>query len=336
VTKRHTDNWFMRRAVDEARKSKPEDDRPHPMVGVAVARQGRLLAVAHRGGRGGRHAEFTALEQKLKRHTLAGSTVYTTLEPCTTRTHPKVPCAKRLVERRVSRVVIGMLDPNKAIGGDGQRVLREAGIATDFFPKALMREVEELNRDFIRAQKDEVLATLLIEGDPDPQTLGQAVSGLLNMGAVTIKSTKRASVIVTLRLPAAKARRLATLVQRGGLDEHGVVSLQLPAVGQVVIRDRGTTLRKIDLVARLAKRTGLSFEKASESVDAIFNAKTGLIAAELAAGRSVTLAGFGSLSARGPGVERGRKSPRPRGVRGLGRNAPAFSVGKAMSEKIAR
>jgi len=63
--------------------------------------------------------------------------------------HPKVPCAIRLAERKVGRV-IGMLDPDDRISGRGQRALRKAGIATDLFPHDLMGEVEELNRDFVR------------------------------------------------------------------------------------------------------------------------------------------------------------------------------------------
>lgn len=145
-----TDDYFMRLAIDEARKSVPEDGRTHPKVGVVVVKDGKVLTTSHRGERPGDHAEYLALEHKLGGETLVGATVYTTLEPCTTRNHPKVPCAKRLADRKVARVVIGMLDPNPAITGRGLLLLRDANIIIDLFPYERMAEVEELNRDFRR------------------------------------------------------------------------------------------------------------------------------------------------------------------------------------------
>ena len=80
---------FMELAVKEARKCKPEDDRVHPKVGVVVVKDGAVLATAYRGEMGeGEHAEFTALERKLRDVAVAGATVYTTLEPCTAATTP--------------------------------------------------------------------------------------------------------------------------------------------------------------------------------------------------------------------------------------------------------
>lgn len=148
------DRRFARLAVEEARKSVPEDERVHPKVGVLVVKDGRVLATAHRGEIPQCHAEYIALEKKLADVSLAGSTVYTTLEPCTSRNHPKVPCAIRLTERKVARVVIGMLDPDDRISGRGQRALRKAGIATELFAHDLMAEIEDLNRDFIRERED--------------------------------------------------------------------------------------------------------------------------------------------------------------------------------------
>ncbi|HEX9984210.1 MAG TPA: deaminase [Thermoanaerobaculia bacterium] len=149
---------FMRMAIDEARKTKFEADREsRPYVGAVAVRDGEVLGTAYRGELAlGEHAEFTLLEKKLKNAQLAGATIYTTLEPCTQRNAPKVPCADRIVERKVARVVIGTLDPNPLISGRGQRRLRDANIATDLFPADLMAELEELNREFTRFQKRQI------------------------------------------------------------------------------------------------------------------------------------------------------------------------------------
>ncbi|SPE38913.1 putative Diaminohydroxyphosphoribosylaminopyrimidine deaminase [Candidatus Sulfopaludibacter sp. SbA6] len=106
-------------AIEEALKSVPEDERPHPKVGAVVVKNGQVLSKAHRGEILKSHAEYIALDEKLSDDLIAGATVYTTLEPCTTRNHPRTPCAQRLIDRKVARVVVGMLDPNPNIRGLG-------------------------------------------------------------------------------------------------------------------------------------------------------------------------------------------------------------------------
>lgn len=158
---------FMRLALDAARRSKAEDERVHPLVGAAVIRDGQVLATAYRGEdrlHPGAHAEYYALEHKLADVPLAGATVYTTLEPCTSRNHPKLPCAERLIARRVSRVVIGMLDPNQSITGKGITRLREAGVAVDLFDSHLMAEAEEMNRHFVQSQRHRHAVVEIVEG----------------------------------------------------------------------------------------------------------------------------------------------------------------------------
>lgn len=123
------------------------------MVGAIVVKNEEIVSTAYRGESPQCHAEFIALEKKLQADLIAGATVYTTLEPCTSRKHPKIPCAYRLIERRVKCVVIGMLDPNPNIRGKGWQLLREAGIETRMFDHDLMLQVEELNREFARLHR---------------------------------------------------------------------------------------------------------------------------------------------------------------------------------------
>jgi pyrimidine deaminase RibD-like protein len=149
------DRRWMALALDEARKSVSAGAKADPFVGaVAVDAKGCLIASAHRGElKPGDHAEYTLLEKKLANRSLIGATLYSTLEPCTTRNHPKVPCARRVLDRGFGRVVIGTLDPNQDIRGRGEWLLLEHNVQVAKFDSDLARALLELNRDFIREQQ---------------------------------------------------------------------------------------------------------------------------------------------------------------------------------------
>jgi DNA-binding protein HU-beta len=95
-------------------------------------------------------------------------------------------------------------------------------------------------------------------------------------------------------------------------------------------------MNKTELITKLAKKSGLTQAKAAEAVDAIFNATKGLIVVEMAAGRKVTLPGFGSFSVRKRASRQGRNPATGATIKIPSRAYPAFKVGKTLKEKVAR
>lgn len=140
---------FMQLAIELASNCVSEDGKVSPKVGAVVARDGVILASAYRGElKAGEHAEYTLLERKLKGVDLDGATLYSTLEPCTHRNHPKISCTDRVIERKLKRVVIGTLDPNQTIRGLGELRLQDAGVEITRFAPDLVLRLRELNQEF--------------------------------------------------------------------------------------------------------------------------------------------------------------------------------------------
>ena len=120
------------------------DTNPNPMVGaVVVSPSGTVVGTGYHKRAGLDHAEVLVLREAGQQS--EGATLYCTLEPCC-HTGRTGPCVKRIVSAGISRVVIGVEDPNPFVDGKGVRYLREHGIDVDIGVCRL--EATRLNETF--------------------------------------------------------------------------------------------------------------------------------------------------------------------------------------------
>ena len=121
---------------------------PNPSVGCLIINDDRIVGRGWTQEGGRPHAEVMALEQAGEKS--IGSTVYTTLEPCS-HFGKTPPCSDALISARIKRLVGAMKDPDPRVDGMGFVKLRNAGI--EVVEGILEREAEELNRGFISRLK---------------------------------------------------------------------------------------------------------------------------------------------------------------------------------------
>ncbi|MGE3181382.1 MAG: bifunctional diaminohydroxyphosphoribosylaminopyrimidine deaminase/5-amino-6-(5-phosphoribosylamino)uracil reductase RibD [Phycisphaerae bacterium] len=118
------DAEFLRRALRLAKRGEGRVE-PNPMVGCVLVKDGKIIGEGYHRKFGTAHAEVNAL--KVAGADVRGATAYVTLEPCCI-TAKTGPCTDALIAAKVARVVVGTLDPNPRINGDGVRALRKARI----------------------------------------------------------------------------------------------------------------------------------------------------------------------------------------------------------------
>ena len=122
------DARWMSEAVELGRSVRPVTP-PNPWVGAVLVPAGDdPVTLGATAPPGGPHAEVTALE--LAGDSARGATLYVTLEPCS-HFGRTPPCADALIEAGVSRVVVGLEDPDPRVSGRGIARLRHAGIQVD-------------------------------------------------------------------------------------------------------------------------------------------------------------------------------------------------------------
>lgn len=138
------DIHYMEMAVDLAGRGEGQVS-PNPMVGAVIVKDGRVISEGWHRAYGGLHAETDALASCTE--SPAGATMYVTLEPCC-HYGKQPPCTSAIINSGISRVVVGMTDPNPLVSGKGISILRSHGL--DAETGLLENRIKYLNRVFIK------------------------------------------------------------------------------------------------------------------------------------------------------------------------------------------
>jgi diaminohydroxyphosphoribosylaminopyrimidine deaminase / 5-amino-6-(5-phosphoribosylamino)uracil reductase len=139
-----TDESYIKLAIEIAKKGMGYVA-PNPLVGCVIIKNERIIGAGFHEKYGGKHAEINAIESAIEN--VDGGTMYINLEPCS---HHGLtpPCANRIIESNIKRVVVGTLDMNPLVSGSGIKKLKSAGI--DVKVGILENECVNLNKFFFK------------------------------------------------------------------------------------------------------------------------------------------------------------------------------------------
>lgn len=138
------DRIYMKRALELAALGRGKVA-PNPMVGAVIVKEDKIIGEGYHEKYGDNHAEVNAFENATE--DVTGATMYVTLEPCA-HYGKTPPCAKRIVEEGIKKVVIGVLDPNPLVAGKGVNILKDAGI--EVVVGVLEEECRKINEIFMK------------------------------------------------------------------------------------------------------------------------------------------------------------------------------------------
>lgn len=162
----------MKSSIQEVRA----DAKPSPFVGAVLVRPDGLVETAYRGElREGDHAEYTLIDRKCRSERLDGSLLFATLEPCApgARHFPKLGCSERIVNARISKVYIGIEDPDPTVCRKGIKFLVDSGVEVEMYPQDLQQTIIEHNLLFLSAANERAR---LVEEDAEEVVLSKMES----------------------------------------------------------------------------------------------------------------------------------------------------------------
>ena len=129
------DERFMRMAVEQSRRSVPCAT-AYRVGAVVVTADGEIFAGYTHESRPTSHAEQEAVDKALRAGAgLRGATIYSSMEPCTSRKSEPESCSQLIVRHGFARAVFALFEPECLAHCDGASYLRSCGVRVDVMPR---------------------------------------------------------------------------------------------------------------------------------------------------------------------------------------------------------
>jgi len=148
-----THEYFMRLALDEARKAQAMDEVP---VGAVIVKDGKVIAKAFNIRETSKdatsHAEIIAIKkacEALGGWRLIGCEMYVTLEPC-------LMCSGAILQSRIEKLYIGTMDPKAGAAGSVLNVFEDYWFhhKCEVNYGILQEECSTILKDFFRRKRN--------------------------------------------------------------------------------------------------------------------------------------------------------------------------------------
>ena len=137
---------YMQRCLELAQNGL-RDAMPNPSVGAVLVYKDRIIGEGHTSPFGGPHGEVNCINSvtEADMHLIPLATLYVSLEPCS-HFGKTPPCCDLIIRNEIQHIVVGTVDPNEKVAGNGIRKLQEAG--KNVTVGVLEAECREFNRRF--------------------------------------------------------------------------------------------------------------------------------------------------------------------------------------------
>ena len=136
--------YFINKCIELAQKG-IRDVSPNPMVGSIIVCNNKIIGQGYHKSYGKEHAEVNAINNVKDKSLLKKSILYVNLEPCC-HYGKTPPCTDLIIKKKIPQVVIGCIDPNSQISGQGIKKLKNNSVEVIY--GVLEEKCKSLNKRF--------------------------------------------------------------------------------------------------------------------------------------------------------------------------------------------